>query len=40
MAELTSLYVVRKDNDFKELFEVDMHLNDENFINTKMLQVK
>jgi hypothetical protein len=30
MQELTSLYVIRKDNKFKDLFEVDSHMRDEN----------
>lgn len=40
MAELTSLYVVRKDKDFKDLLEVDLHLSDENSVSSKQLQVK
>ena len=35
MMELTSLYVIRKDNQFKEMFEVDLHMRDENMpVNT------
>lgn len=30
MMELTSLYVIRKDAQFKEMFEVDLHMRDEN----------
>jgi hypothetical protein len=30
MQELTSLYVIRKDSQFKELFEVENHIRDEN----------
>ena len=40
LSELTSLYVIRKDREFRELFEVDSHLSDENCVSQRTLQVK
>lgn len=40
LSELTSLYVIRKDRQFRELFEVDSHLGDENCVSQRTLQVK